>query len=169
MQLKKNLVIIGMMGSGKSTIGLILANKLNIDFIDIDSELEEQEGKKISKIFEEKGEKYFRKIEEEISIKNLNLSKKIISLGGGGFINDNIQKKVLKENISIFLNWKDTTLMERIENSKKRPLAMKSNNKELRELITFRSKIYKKANHIINCENLSKNEIVDTIIKICEK
>ena len=101
--------------------------------------------------------------------KKLNLSKKIISLGGGGFINDNIQKKVLKENISIFLNWKDTTLMERIENSKKRPLAMKSNNKELRELITFRSKIYKKANHIINCENLSKNEIVDIIIKIYEK
>ena len=88
MESKKNLVLLGFMGSGKSTIGSILANKLNLDFIDVDYHLEKEEGISISKIFSAKGESYFRKIEEKISIKLLKLNNKVISLGGGGFISD---------------------------------------------------------------------------------
>ena len=87
MKSKKNIVLIGMMGSGKSSIGKILSKKLNLEFIDIDSKIEEKENMTISQIFETKGEEYFRKLEEIISINNLKLQNKVISLGGGGYIN----------------------------------------------------------------------------------
>ena len=84
MKSKKNIVLIGMMGSGKSSIGKILSKKLNLNFIDIDKKIEESENNTISDIFEKRGESYFRKIEENISINYLKLENKIISLGGGG-------------------------------------------------------------------------------------
>ena len=90
MESKKNLILIGMMGSGKSTVGSILAKKLELEFIDIDKKIEEKEGIAIATIFKKKGESYFRQIEEKISIDLLNSNKKIISLGGGGFVNKNI-------------------------------------------------------------------------------
>ena len=71
MKSKKNLVFLGMMGSGKSSIGSLVSKKLNIDFIDIDQEIEKKIGMTISEIFENKGEKYFRKIEELITLKML--------------------------------------------------------------------------------------------------
>ena len=73
MNLNKNLVLIGMMASGKSTIGFLLSKKLNFNFIDIDKKLEEEEGISIAQIFDKKGEEYFRNVEEKISLKALKL------------------------------------------------------------------------------------------------
>ena len=95
MKSKENLVFLGMMGSGKSSIGSIISKKLNIDFIDIDEEIEKNLGMTISKIFEIKGERYFRKIEETITLKILKKSKMVISLGGGAFLNNKIKKEIL--------------------------------------------------------------------------
>ena len=92
--IKKNIVLIGMMGAGKTTIGFKLAKKLNYRFIDIDSEIEKLEKQKIIDIFNLKGESYFRRIEEKISLDNLDRNNTIISLGGGAFINDKIRKKL---------------------------------------------------------------------------
>ena len=92
MKLYKNLVLVGMMGSGKSLIGKILSKKLDFDFIDTDNKIEEKEKKTISEIFKNNGEKYFRNIEELISIKSLKLNNKVIALGGGGYINPAIRK-----------------------------------------------------------------------------
>ena len=96
MESKKNIVLIGMMGSGKSLVGKIVSKKLNLDFIDIDNKIEERESRTIFDIFKKNGESYFRKIEEDLSIKYLKLENKVISLGGGGYINPNIRKKCLK-------------------------------------------------------------------------
>ena len=120
MNLKKNIVLIGMMGSGKSTIGSILSKKLNKKIIDIDKMIEKSEGSQISEIFKKKGEDYFRKIEEQISIKFLNNANNIIALGGGAFLNKNIQNIVQKNNISFWLNWNTDTIINRIINSKKK-------------------------------------------------
>ena len=168
MKLKNNLVLVGMMGSGKTVIGKILSKKLNVEFIDIDNEIEKIEKKTILEIFKTKGEKYFRNVEEKISLKSLKLQNKIISLGGGGYINANIRKYTLNKCISVWLYWKPETLINRIKNSKKRPLAMKLNSFEIQNLIEKRSIIYNLSNYKINCDKLKKSEIVKKITSIYE-
>jgi len=91
-----------------------------------------------------------------------------VSLGGGAFTNKNIRQEVLKNHISFWLNWNDETLVNRIKNSKKRPLALNSTSAELIDLIKKRSKVYSKALHEIKCDNLTKNEIVKNILETYE-
>ena len=166
MKSKKNLILIGMMGSGKSTIGSLISKKLNVKFIDIDNVLENDSKMKISEIFEKKGENFFRNLEEKITLKLLNSTNNVISLGGGGFINEKIRKEVLKNNFSFWLNCDTPTLLNRIKNNKKRPIAFNLSDSELAELITKRTKIYSKAQFKINCHKLTKTEIVKKILKI---
>ena len=168
MKLNKNLVLVGMMGSGKTLIGKILSKKLEFEFIDTDYKIEEFENKTISEIFKKNGEKYFRKIEEEISLKFLKLNNKVIALGGGGYVNPNIRKYTLKSCISIWLEWKSETLLKRIKNSKKRPLAMKMSNFELQKLIIERSSLYNLSDYKIICDKLDKKQIVEKIINYYE-
>ena len=168
MKLNKNIVLIGMMGSGKSSIGKILSKKLDFEFIDTDNKIEKIEKKTISEIFKKNGEKYFRNIEEFISLNSLKLSNKVIALGGGGYINPNIRKYTLKNCISVWLDWKNETLISRIKNSKKRPLAIKLNKFELQKLMIKRSAIYNLSNYKINCDKLEKNQIVEKIIEFYE-
>ena len=168
MKLKENLVFLGMMGSGKSSIGSIVSKKLNIDFIDIDKQIEKKMGMSITKIFQTKGEKYFREIEEITTLKILKSNNTVISLGGGAFLNNKIRKDILQNHISFWLNWDLKTLVNRIKNSQKRPIAFKASKNELVELIKKRSIVYSKAMYKINCENFTKNEIVKNILKIYE-
>ena len=168
MNSNKNLVFLGMMGSGKSSIGNLVSIKLKLPFIDIDSLIVENAGMSISNIFEKKGEIYFRNLEEEITLKTLKKIKNVISLGGGGFINTKIRKEILDNNFSFWLNWDESILVKRIKDSKKRPLAFKSTNQEIKAIIKDRSKIYTKAQFKINCNKLTKTEIVKKIIEIYE-
>ena len=168
MKLNKNLVLVGMMGSGKSSIGKILSKKLEFEFIDTDNKIEEIEERTISEIFKINGEKYFRNIEEAISLKLLKSNNKVIALGGGGYINPNIRKYALKNCITIWLSWKNETLINRIKNSKKRPLAMNLNNLELQKLIFKRSTLYNLSNYKINCDKLNKMKIIKKIINFYE-
>ena len=168
MKIKENLVFLGMMGSGKSSIGSLAAKRLKLNFIDIDTEIEKELGTSIKKIFKTKGESYFRKFEEKITLKKLKLKSVVISLGGGAFTNKNIRKEVLKDNLSFWLNWDENILLNRIKNSKKRPLAFNATDNELIDMIQRRSTIYSKALYEIKCDNLSKNQIVKKILKIYE-
>tara|TARA_B100000902_G_scaffold53662_1_gene60407 strand:- start:1694 stop:2218 length:525 start_codon:yes stop_codon:yes gene_type:complete len=168
MKSKENLVFLGMMGSGKSSIGYLTAKKLKLDFIDIDKEIENEEGVSIKKIFETKGENYFRKFEEKITLKKLKLKPVVISLGGGAFINKNIKKEVLNNHLSFWLNWSAKILINRIKNSKKRPVAFNSSDEELANLIKKRSNFYSKALYEIKCDNLSKNQIVKKVVNLYE-
>ena len=169
MRSNKNLVFLGMMGSGKTTLGKIVSKKLNKEFIDIDQLIEIQEGMTISDIFQKKGESFFRKFEERISIQNLKKSNSVISLGGGAFINKKIQKEVLKNHISIWLKWDNKNLINRIKNSQKRPIAIQLNDIDLNKLIDDRSKIYSKAKYQIKCDRLSKLELTKRIIELNDK
>ena len=166
---KKNIVLIGMMGSGKSTIGYLLSKSIDLKFIDIDKLIEKEIGLKIHNIFEKKGEAYFRNLEEKITLKFLKSKRKIISLGGGGFLNKNIRKETLINNVSFWLNWKSKTIIKRIYKSKKRPLAFDVSENDLKKIIIERSKTYSEANFKINCESLNKNMIVNQIKSLYEK
>jgi len=168
MESNKNLVFLGMMGSGKTTLGKIVSKKLSMNFVDVDYEIEIKEGIKISDLFKEKGETFFRKLEEQTTLESLKKTNSIISLGGGAFINKKIQNEVLKNHISIWLKWNNKSLINRIKNNQKRPIAIQLNNKELDKLINKRSKSYAKARYKIECDRLSKIEITKKVIEIHE-
>ncbi len=169
MKSKENLIFLGMMGSGKSSIGSLVAKKLNIEFIDIDKEIEKELGNSINTIFKKSGEEYFRKYEEKITLKKLKLNSTVIALGGGAFMNKKIKNEVLKNHISFWLNCNHHLLLKRIRNSKKRPLVIKATNYELIDLMKKRSNIYSKALYEIKCDNFSKDKIVNKILDIYEK
>ena len=168
MKSKKNLVLLGMMGSGKSIIGNLISKKLKLKFIDIDNIIEKEANMNIAEIFSKKGENFFRNLEEKITIKSLESSNNVISLGGGGFVNEKIRKEVITNNFSFWLNWNNTILFNRFKNSYKRPITFYLSNQELVELIEKRKKIYSKADFEINCNKLSKTEIVKKIMILYE-
>jgi len=166
MKLNKNLILIGMMASGKSTIGRLLAKKLNLKFFDTDFIIEKKLKMKIFEIFKKKGEPYFRNLEKKITLNILNKNNCVISLGGGAFINEKVRKVIQKNNTTIWLNWSSKTLIDRIKKNNKRPVASNLSNNELKNLLISRSKIYSKANYKIDCENMQKIEIVNKIIQL---
>ena len=168
MEIKKNLVLLGMMGVGKTRIGKYVAKRLKINFFDIDKLVEKKNEMKITEIFKTKGEIYFRKEEEFVTMKYLNKKGSLISLGGGGFINDKIRKKVLSESISVWLNVNLETIYARLKNSKKRPLIYNNNQNNIGKIFMERKKIYSLADHEINCDNLNINQISNKIIKLYE-
>ena len=92
----------------------------------------------------------------------------MVALGGGAFINRTIKNEVLENHLSFWLNWNIDTLVNRIKNSKKRPLAVNSTKNELIEIIKKRSVIYSKALYKIDCENFTKQQISKKIIDIYE-
>ena len=168
--MKKNLVLLGMMGVGKSTIGKIVAKKLNLEFIDSDLKIEEKCSMQIDEIFKKKGEKFFRKEEEVEVLKSLKNNNCVIALGGGAFINKTIRDNVLKNSISVWLDDNLKTIYKRIKWNGKRPLMNKKNNeKKLSELYTERKDIYKLANYKIHCNKLNKEGIVKKVINFYEK
>ena len=163
---KKNIVLIGMMAAGKTTIGFKLAKKLNYRFVDTDAEIEKTESQKIVDIFNIKGEVYFRKIEEKIILEFLNKNRFVIATGGGSFLNNKIRKKIKKNSLSVWLDWRIKTILFRISKNRRRPLALKLNNKDLVNLYRKRAKIYKLSDYKVNCENNNKNKIINKILKI---
>ncbi len=168
MKSKKNLVLIGMMSSGKSTIGELLAKKLNFKFFDIDKIIENETNMKITEIFKIKGENFFRNLEEKTTVKLLNFSNAVISLGGGGFVNEIIRKETNTKSKTFWLDWNLDTLISRIRKRNNRPVALALNNNELKNLIIKRSKYYSKAKYKINCQNLTRSEIVKKILNLYE-
>ncbi len=168
--MRKNLVLLGMMGVGKTTLGKIVAKKQDLEFIDTDQNIEKKCSMKISDIFKKKGEKFFRAEEEKEALKSLRKNNCVIALGGGAFLNRMVRHNILKNSISIWLDCDLDTINRRTKFNKKRPLLNKTDNKkEIKELYEKRKNIYNLANHKINCDNLTKENIVKNIIEYYEK
>ena len=159
-----------MMGVGKSSIGKILAKSLNYNFVDVDKLIEKKEGTTINLIFKNKGEKYFRKIENDISLIELKKANSVISLGGGAFLNNTIRKATKKFSISFWLDVSIDELIKRLKKSNNRPLLLKKNISETVKKIYFeRKKIYNEADHRIKCNSLKSEQIVEKILNLYEK
>ena len=168
--MKKNLVLLGMMAVGKTTLGKIVAKKQELKFIDIDTSIEKKNSMTIKEIFKKKGEKFFRMEEENEILKSLEKNNCVIALGGGAFMNKTVRENILKNAISIWLNVDIKTLNKRIKWNQKRPLLKEENNqKKITELYAGRKDIYKLANHQIACDKLSKKHIAEKIIALYEK
>ena len=152
-----------MMGSGKTTIGKSLSQRLDMGFADIDSIIEKKVGLSISEIFEKKGEKAFREEEEKESKEIL---KK--TLGGGAFINENIRNEIKKSSFSVWLDLDVKMLYKRVKESKKRPLLKNSSEEELIKIYNLRKKIYSLADFKIQCGSKNKEQIINEVLQIYE-
>lgn len=166
--MKNNIVLIGMMGAGKSTIGLELAKYLeNYTLVDMDSEIEKRENMKISEIFKKYGEKYFRNYETDLIKELCQNENQVISTGGGVFEKEE-NRKILKENGKVFyLKASPEKLFERIKSQTHRPLLQQGFGIEkVKTILESREKNYEQAHFIIDTEN----ELPYNIIKrIAEK
>ena len=168
--MRKNLTLTGMMGVGKSTIGKLLAKKLNYNFVDVDKLIEDKEGSTINFIFKNKSESYFRKIENDITLAELKKYNSVISMGGGAFLNNSIRKSAKKLSTSFWLDVSIDELIKRLKKNKQRPLLFKKNMSETVKKIYFdRKKIYNEADHRIKCDYLKSEEIVNIILSLYEK
>ena len=166
----KNLVLLGMMAVGKTTLGKIVAKKQELEFIDTDANIEKKNSMTITEIFIKKGEKFFRMEEEKEVLKSLTKRNCVIAIGGGAFMNKTLRENILNNAISIWLDIDIKILNKRAKWSQKRPLLKKENNQQkLKELYAKRKNIYKTANHKILCDNLSKENIAKKIITLYEK
>ena len=167
---KKNLVLLGMMAVGKTTLGKIVAINQGLEFIDTDTAIEKKNSMTIKQIFEEKGEKFFRMQEKKEVLKILKKKNCVIALGGGAFMNKIVRDEVLKNSISIWLDVDIKTLNKRINWNQKRPLLKKNDNeKKLNELYDKRKKFCALAKYKIKCDGLDKNNIINKIIDLYEK
>ncbi len=163
---KTIIALTGMMGSGKTTIGMRLAQRLKMPFKDSDKEIEKQLAKTTNQIFEEDGEEYFRQIESQI-INDITKQKKplILSLGGGAFTNENIRNLIKKECVSIWLSSDLEVILERVGNKTHRPLLNNVDKREvLSKLIKERTPFYKQCDIKINSGSNSHEETVNDII-----
>ena len=167
-KLKKNLVLTGMMGSGKTTIGKSLSQRLEMGFADVDAIIEKKVGLSISEIFQKQGEKAFRDVEEIESKKILKKTNLIIALGGGAFINENIRNETKKNSVSVWLDLDVKILYKRVKESKKRPLLKNSSEEELIKIYNLRKKIYSLADFKVQCGSKNKEQIINEVLQIYE-
>lgn len=167
--------LLGYMGSGKSFIGKQLSEKLNIDFVDMDHQIEENEGKTISEIFQKRGEVYFRKLERR-TLENLVQREEaaVVSLGGGTpCYGDNMDLiKNASDITTFYLKLNIDNLTERLFSEKdSRPMISHLEDKEkleefIRKHLFERGFYYNQSDHVIQCDNRSAEEIIE---QICEK
>ena len=154
-----------MMGVGKSTIGSLLSKKLKMPFEDLDNKIEMRESLKIKEIFDLKGEEYFRKVEENVSLNMIKERGKIIALGGGTFVNKLVREKIKKSCFSIWLDLPPREIFDRVKKNKGRPLLMNAKSvKDVEKIYLNRKKIYALADYKLDC-NLKKIEDISSEIE----
>ena len=157
----KNIIcIIGMPGSGKSTIGKLLSKELNYIFFDTDKKIELDTGMKIKEIFKEKGEAYFRKIEGKVLKEFIKKQNSVIATGGGIILQN---KDVLKKSFNIYLDCKIDVLIERTSRNSNRPLLSKDSDKKIKNLFKERKELY---NDIADLRIDVRDNTEDTIKEI---
>jgi len=163
--IRKPIVLVGMMGSGKSTIGKRLAYKLNMQFYDSDKVIEEREGLSALDIFEFRGEEYFRQKEITTIKEILDYGNVVLSTGGGSFIIDEVRELIKQQAVSIWLKTNIETIHERVSRRNTRPLLSGDNKLEvIQKLSAERDPIYEQADIIVESSENEIHYVVDTIL-----
>lgn len=165
-QIDRPLVLIGLMGVGKTTVGRRLARKLDLPFVDADEEIEKAAGLSISEIFERFGESYFRDGERRVITRLMDDRKQVIATGGGAFMNAETRELILSRSTAIWLDADIDILVKRVARRDTRPL-LKDGDPEtiLRDLAKKRNPVYAQA-HVHVTGNDSPHEVtVNNIMK----
>ena len=158
------------MGAGKTTIGKILSQKLNYNFVDLDLHIEKEQGISISEMFEKHGEKYFRDVETESLRKISEKSNQIISTGGGIVIKDENWEIMRNSGVSVYLKASIETLFNRVKHKSTRPLLNVENPFEkAKKLFTARESLYEKSDIILDREGIEPGDVAMAIVREMEK
>lgn len=161
----KTIVLIGMMGCGKTSVGKSLSKFTNIECLDIDKEIEKNTQLSIPEIFEKFGQNHFREIEKNTILNIFQSENLIISLGGGAFENIEIQKLLLKNSTVFYLKTSPNVLFKRLKDDNTRPLLKNNMSAEyIEELINIRENNYRKAHHAIITDNKTIDQIALEIL-----
>lgn len=162
---RRNVVFIGLMGAGKSAIGRLVAQQLRVSFIDTDAEIERVSRMTISELFANYGEDEFRALETRVIKRLMRGGPKVISTGGGAFINDNTRRHIKRGGISLWLRADLEVLWERVNKRDHRPLLKTENPKAtLAALMEKRYAIYAEADMTIESRDVRKEIIVNEVL-----
>ena len=152
---RRSIVLVGMMGAGKSSVGRRLAARLGIGFVDADTEIESAAGMTIPEIFEKHGEAYFRAGEARVIARLLDNGPQVLATGGGAIMNPNTRDLIRDKGISVWLKADANVLLKRTKRRTDRPLAEK-----IRELLPLREPVYERSDIVVQ----SREEPHDTIV-----
>ncbi len=158
-------VLVGLMGAGKTTVGRRLAEALSVDFVDSDHEITEAAGCSISDIFESYGEEMFRDLEKRVLLRLLGNKPCVIATGGGAFMNKDIRAAIVERALSIWLRADLGVILERVSRRDTRPLLKNGDKGEiLQRLMNERYPIYAEANIVIDSNSGPHEMVVQDIL-----
>lgn len=164
------IVLIGLMGAGKSTVGRRLAGRLGVPFVDADTAIEQAAGMTVAEIFATYGEQYFRDGERRVIARLMDGSPKVIATGGGAFVNEETRTLILAEALAIWLDASIDVLVERVRKRGHRPLLVgKDPAKVLRELAAVRNPLYAQAPIRVPSNNVPHDMTVKAILEAIGK
>ncbi|AVA23205.1 MULTISPECIES: shikimate kinase [unclassified Rhizobium] len=161
----RNLVLVGLMGAGKSSVGRLVAHQLGIPFVDTDIEIERVSRMTIAELFEAYGEDEFRALETRVIKRLLKGGPRVVSTGGGAFINDRTRRHVKRSGLSVWLKADLDVLWERVNKRDTRPLLKTENPKQtLEKLMNARYPIYAEADLTVLSRDVGKEVMVKEVL-----
>lgn len=167
MQTSSRIYLTGFMGSGKSSLGPLLASAQGYSFVDLDEYIEEKAGLTIHEIFEQQGESEFRRVEKAALTESFNWTDTVIALGGGALVTGHSMDSALRNGLVVYLSASEETLIERIEQSGyERPLI--SNRDQLKTLLADREPTYRRAQIVFSTEGLDVSQAVTGLLAAIE-
>jgi shikimate kinase len=171
---KRNLVLVGLMGAGKSAVGKLVAAELGIPFIDSDHEIERVSRMTIPELFEKYGEPEFRKLENRVIKRLLRTGPRVLSTGGGAFMNGDTRASIKSSGVSLWLDADLETLWERVIKRDNRPLLKTENPKQtLENLMIARYPVYAEADLSVKSRDVKKDvvaaEVIAALASLAEK
>lgn len=167
---ERSVVLIGLMGAGKTAIGRRLATRLGLKFVDADNEIEQAAGKSISDIFADHGEAHFRDGERRVIARLLNEGPQVLATGGGAYMNDETRETISNSGVSVWLKADLKVLMERVVRRDHRPL-LKTDNPEdvMKRLMDERYPVYASSDITVKSRDVPHEVIVGEIIDAMAK
>lgn len=164
---RKNLALVGFMGTGKSHVGRIVADQLDFELVDMDAVIEERAGKPISRIFEEDGEPAFRKMETEVAMALSERSGLVVAAGGGVVLNPRNMEALAHGGVTVCLKAEPETVLKRVEAAQHRPLLEDGEKAaRIRDLLAQRRALYEAVPLSVDTDNLDPDAVAVRVLEL---